>query len=72
MAFVWNLFFKKLAEMEIDSSLLTLTKSAKADPFTIVHDRYFLLGSKSSLKTGFRLLETTVVPSLAWLCKLAV
>jgi len=54
---VWNLFFKKLAEIEIDSSLLTFTKSAKAVPFTIEQDRYLLLGSNLlSLKAYFLLL----------------
>jgi len=69
---VWNLFFRKLAAIEIDSSLLTFTKSAKADPFTTVHERYFLFGSKPSVTTYFLLLETIVVASLTWLGKLAV
>jgi hypothetical protein len=43
---VWNLFFKKLMATDTCSSSRGLTKSTKARAFTILHERYLLLGSR--------------------------
>ena len=53
ICYVLYLFLRKLTVTERYSSCLTLTKSTKALPFTMLQLRYFLLGSKSFFSICF-------------------